>query len=335
MEEGENNSLAEIGKLSKLTSLNLWVKHICLIPEVDYLKRLKRFSIQFGGEADWSDYDIPDTRRTLILDTLDYADINSHSHVRKLIEVCNGIFLRSINNLDKLDKIMPMVYCEGFGLKTINIGECANLLYLVDSLDEMQTSFFSSIRNHEGVKENILSEVEGLVLYDLSSLKVIWNCADKYISLNNLVTLRIYKCPKLEKLFSVGVAQGLRNLKELTIEDCDSLKEVISDGDGETSTSEIDPVVPPKNIVFHRLAEIRLIGMESLTSFYPGNATIEYPSLVKVEIEGCDKMEKWGYGTHDTPKLQFVEINDTKANDSTIVEAWGKYKEVRKTHNCL
>ncbi|GJV46858.1 uncharacterized mitochondrial protein-like protein, partial [Tanacetum coccineum] len=80
--------------------------------------------------------------------------------------------------------------------------------------------------------------------------------------------------------------------------------------------SEIDVVAGAKNIVFPCLAKISLKVLDILTSFYPGNATIKYPSLVTVKIWYCDKMEKWGHGTHDTPNLQLV--NETKANGSTI-----------------
>ncbi|GKE22376.1 hypothetical protein Tco_1433888 [Tanacetum coccineum] len=65
--------------------------------------------------------------------------------------------------------------------------------------------------------------------------------------------------------------------------------------------------------------------MLNLTNFYPRDATIKYPSLVKVVIWDCDKMEKWGYGTHDTPNLQLV--NDTIANGSTIDETLTKATE--------
>ncbi|GKD85192.1 NB-ARC domains-containing protein [Tanacetum coccineum] len=286
VEEGKYNSLVEIGKLSKLTFLNLYVPHICLFPEGDYLKRLKRFSIQIVGREEGY-VGIPEGNRTLSLGT-PYLDISHLMHVRKLIELCDGIGLVSIENLDK---IMPMI---------------------------MQS--FHPTKAHEGVKENtrFLSEVEELQLFHLSKIHVLWNCPDQYISLNNLVILKIEHCCKLEKLFTVSVAHGLVNLQELTIWECDNLKEVISNGDEETSTGE-------KNIVFPRLAQIYLFRMLNLTSFYPGNATIKYPSLVRVWIAECNEMEKWGYGTHDTPNLQWV--NGTKANGSTIDETLAKDRE--------
>ncbi|PWA78880.1 NB-ARC domains-containing protein [Artemisia annua] len=326
VEEGKYNSLVEIGKLSKLTSLNLWVPHIWLIPEGDDLKRLKRFSIRISGEDD-SYNGIVSGNRTLILDT-PFLDISHLMNVRKLIEVSDDIFLGFIENLNS---IIHFVSCEGLGLKFINLFGCANLLCLVDSrvLDEIQT--FHPSKTHKGVKENtrFLPKLEELTLFNLRRLKVIWNCPDQYISLNNLVTLEISFCPMLEKLFTISVAQGLVNLQKLRIQRCESLKEVISDGDEESGTGEIDTVVPAKHIVFRRLAEIRLNFILNLTNFYPRYATIKYPSLVEVWIYACDKMEKWGYGTHDTPNLRFLTINGAKENGSTIDEALAKHKEYK------
>ncbi|PWA82213.1 NB-ARC domains-containing protein [Artemisia annua] len=327
VEEGKYNSLVEIGELSKLTFLELSVQHICLFPKGDYLKRLERFSIQIAPSEVDGCYDISACNRTLILST-SYIDISHLMHVRKLIEVCDGIYLVSVKNLDN---IMPMMYCEDFGLKTIKLLSCDNLLCLVDSrvLDEMQT--FHPFETREGVKGNIrfLSEVNELWLRNLRGLKVIWNCPDHYISLNNLVTCMINYCPKLEKLFTVTIAQGLVNLEKLQIWGCKSLKEVISDGDQETSTGELDMVVPAKNIVFPRLAEIQLHNMLKLTSFYPGNTTIKYPSLVEVWITECDEMRKWSYGTNDTPNLQFVRFHTVIMKGSTIDETFGKYIKLK------
>ncbi|GJY64016.1 NB-ARC domains-containing protein [Tanacetum coccineum] len=328
-DERNDNSLLEIGELSKLTFLTLYVKHIYLISRCDYIKRLKRFAIRIDSR------DHPDLRllmrgyyriqgdRTLFLG-MHYLDMSHLVHLKEVIDVCDGIRLATIDNLNN---IMPMIHCEGFGLKTIHIDKCANLLCLVDSrvLDEKQT--------REGVKESrrFLSEVEQLRLSCLSSLNAIYNCPDQYISLNNLVTFEINDCPTLERLFSVSVAKGLANLQTLTIDQCKSLKKVIWDEDGETSTGETDTHEPATEIVFPHLAHIELLNLDNLTSFYPRNAIIKYPSLVNVKIRGCDKMEKWGYGTHDTPNLQIV--NNTNVNGYTLDDVCSKGMEVRKTHN--
>ncbi|GKA43983.1 hypothetical protein Tco_0736707, partial [Tanacetum coccineum] len=68
-------------------------------------------------------------------------------------------------------------------------------------------------------------------------------------------------------------------------------------------------------IVFRCLVKIELRYLDELKSFYGGKVKISYPSLEKMEIYGCNIMDKWGYnGTYDTPNLKLVNqaIADSK-----------------------
>ncbi|GKB47229.1 NB-ARC domains-containing protein [Tanacetum coccineum] len=280
VERGSHNGLVEIYELSKRTFLKLFVPHIYLSPRGDFLAKLNGFYIQISQRVVNSQM-IPRDRKTLLLEK-QHIDISDLSQVRKLTEVSNVIKLNYIGSND-YNNIMPMMYCEGSGLKVIYVTECHELLCLLDSgvLDEMQP--FNPSKTHEGVKENrkFLSEVEHLELLDLSCLNVILRCPDQYISLINLVNLVINNCPKLEKLLTVSVAQGLVKLQKLEIYSCISLKEVISDGDEEKNIGEINTVVPATNIVLPCLAEIVLDCLQNLESFFPRNAIIKYPSLIQ------------------------------------------------------
>ncbi|GJU04521.1 NB-ARC domains-containing protein [Tanacetum coccineum] len=315
VERGNRNGLVEIYELSKRAFLKLSVPHIYLSPRGDFLAKLNAFYIKISHGV-VNSHMISRDRKTLLLEK-QHIDISDLSQVKKLTEVSNVIKVNIIGSND-YNNLMPMMYSEGSGLKFIYVSKCHELLCLLDSrvLDEMQP--FNPSKTHEGVKEKrkFLSEVEHLELLDLSCLNVILRCPDQYISLINLVNLVINNCPKLEKLLNVGVAQGLVKLQKLEIFKCKSLKEVISDGDEETTIGEI---------VLPCLAEIILSDLNNLESFFPRNAIIKYPSLVKVEIKDCNRLKNWGYGTHDTPNLQF--INNTKANGSIVDEILAKYKE--------
>ncbi|GKA35766.1 NB-ARC domains-containing protein [Tanacetum coccineum] len=315
VERGNRNGLVEIYELSKRAFLKLSVPHIYLSPRGDFLAKLNAFYIKISHGV-VNSHMISRDRKTLLLEK-QHIDISDLSQVKKLTEVSNVIKVNIIGSND-YNNLMPMMYSEGSGLKFIYVSKCHELLCLLDSrvLDEMQP--FNPSKTHEGVKEKrkFLSEVEHLELLDLSCLNVILRCPDQYISLINLVNLVINNCPKLEKLLNVGVAQGLVKLQKLEIVKCKSLKEVISDGDEETTIGEI---------VLPCLAEIVLSDLNNLESFFPGNAIIKYPSLVKVEIKDCNRLKNWGYGTHDTPNLQF--INNTKANGSIVDGILAKYKE--------
>ncbi|GKE04840.1 NB-ARC domains-containing protein [Tanacetum coccineum] len=291
VEDGNNESLAAIGKLSMLTFLDLFVPHIHLIPKGVCLTKLKGFVIQIGGQRPIHEGEEIVHKKSLILGMKD-LDTPSMLQIKELIELSDGIIFDSVENPNN---IVPTMYCESLdGLTTIMLSRCHNLLSLVEYSRDWDTDVELG---GENTKKQFFSKLEHLFLLSLSMLHVLWNCPDQYISLQNLVTLNISDCNKLVRLFSVNVARELVNLQTLTIEECSSLKEVIWDGD----EGDIDMVV------FRCLVKIELRYLEELKSFYAGMVILKYPSLVKVEIYGCNIMDKWGYnGTYDTPNLKLV-----------------------------
>ncbi|GJU91880.1 NB-ARC domains-containing protein [Tanacetum coccineum] len=219
-------------------------------------------------------------------------DTPSMLQVKELIVLSDGIIFDWV---DSPNNIVPTMYCESLDdLSTIMLSKCHNILSLVDSSDR-------DIDEELGggnTKKQYFSKLEHLFLQSVTKLHVLWKCPDQYMCLNSLLTLDIYLCMKLERLFSVNAARGLVNLKTLTIFKCSNLKEVIWDGDEDV---DID------NVEFPRLVKIELRYLKNLKRFYAGKAIISYTSLVKVVIEGCKIMDKWGdNGTYDTPNLKLV-----------------------------
>ncbi|GJV86350.1 NB-ARC domains-containing protein [Tanacetum coccineum] len=292
VEDGNNNGLMEIGKLSMLTFLDLFVPHIHLIPKGVCFTKLKGFVIQIGGRGEI--YDVAEVlhKKTLILGMKD-LDTPSMLQVKELIELSDGIIFDSVANQEN---IVPTMYCESLDdLATIMLSRCDNISSLVEYSSDWGVD---EELGGENTKKQFFSKLEHLFLFRLDKLHVLWNCPDQYISLKNLVTLDITDCNKLVRLFSVNAAQGLVNLKTLTIQGCRSLKEVIWDED---EGDDIDMVL------FPCLVKIELGYLEKLKSFYAGKAIISYPSLVQVEIYGCIIMDKWdNNGTYDTPNLKLV-----------------------------
>ncbi|GKA21576.1 hypothetical protein Tco_0701565, partial [Tanacetum coccineum] len=128
-------------------------------------------------------------------------------------------------------------------------------------------------------------------------------------------------CDKLVRLFSVSVAQGLDNLQNLSIIDCENLEEVIWDGDEEINEGEIEH---SESIVFRSLAEITFRFLGKIERFYSGYSTVKYPSLVDVRIERCPSMKIWGPGIHEAPKLNFVSKMPLDGPDATINDVVAK-----------
>ncbi|XP_071741192.1 probable disease resistance protein At1g61300 [Rutidosis leptorrhynchoides] len=205
--------------------------------------------------------------------------------MQKLIEVSRPNW-KSLNEIENLNNVIPDLDREGFSnIECIHLESCKNVTCVVD------TSDWGGNAN-----EKFLRKVKNLSLRQLGKLEVLWKCPDEFISLTNLVTLYIYDCHKLVRLFPLSVAKGLVSLKEVQIVFCENLEEVIW---GETETDEV--------IVFPCLTTIELDFLNELKSFYSGGScSIKYPSLVKVTSYDCNEMEMWGHGSHETPNLKFV-----------------------------
>ncbi|XP_071735160.1 probable disease resistance protein At4g27220 [Rutidosis leptorrhynchoides] len=274
--------LAAVNCLSKLTCLELKVPSVHDIPEGFNFDKLKGFAIKieranrsFGFEYVWtSERHLALNRKYLVLPFIKW--------MKKLIEVSRPII--SLSEIENLNNIIPDLDQEGFNnIEHINLKSCKNVTCLVDTCDWGGNA-----------NKKFLREVKRLILYGLDKLEVLWKCPDEFISLTNLVTLYIYDCHKLVRLFPLSVAKGLVSLKEVQIQLCKNIEEVIW---GETETDEV---------VFPCLTTIHLGYCYELKSFYSGSCSINYPSLVEVTSFQCHKMEMWGHGSHETPKLKFV-----------------------------
>nr|XP_043638301.1 probable disease resistance protein At4g27220 [Erigeron canadensis] len=319
MSQGVDGCIAEVMKLSKLTYLNIKVKTLDLIPEGAFnvsSENLKGFRIQIGhskqgNEVKRSDRCLVISSKHLVIPLLKW--LNKLREVSRL-----HIFLRESLNLNN---IMPTLDDEHFNkLKHIDLFYCPNVSCLVDN----GTRCDGEVWNAE---EKLFQELEHLKLMYLKSLGVLWKCPDEYISLTNLVTLSISRCSKLERVFTVSVAQGLVHLKEMHISWCRSLVEVIGGG-GDDESGNV--------IIFPSLAKINFHRLSSLKSFCSGSFRIQYPSLVKVYMFKCERMDIWGSGIHETPRLKRLDGDCDVPLDgpNSINEAVAKVLWHSQSHMC-
>nr|XP_043639322.1 probable disease resistance protein At4g27220 [Erigeron canadensis] len=302
MSEEVNGCVVEIMKLSKLICLDITVKSLDLFPEGFNLENLKVFVIQIGDffrrYEHGNIWDEPRMLDCFLYISTEHLGNSVVKWLKKLIEGRrpNTILFRIKN----LKNIIPTLYHQGFSkLGHIKLNRCPNVSCLVDDV----TSCDIDGRNIE----KFFKELKHLQLCDLDNLEVLWKCPDKNTSLTNLVSIYIDDCPKLERVFTVLVAQSLVNLKELEIHSCSGLEEVIWDGSGGSGDNEFGNV-----IVFPSLAEIHFDDLDELKRFFNSaeNYCIEYPSLVEVKIDGCEMMGTWGPGIHKTPKLKTLIRDD-------------------------
>ncbi|KAL1329621.1 hypothetical protein HN51_046745 [Arachis hypogaea] len=125
---------------------------------------------------------------------------------------------------------------------------------------------------------------------------------------SNLNELKISRCHRLACLFTSRTARMLKNLKEMCIYSCESMKEIVGE-------DEQDEIQENQEIKFERLERIRLEDLESLDCFYPGNATLQLPSLIQVEILECPKVKIFSRGPINAESFRGIRYSYYQDDD--------------------
>ncbi|KAF2318286.1 hypothetical protein GH714_004535 [Hevea brasiliensis] len=135
----------------------------------------------------------------------------------------------------------------------------------------------------EGHDELVLW-LQELHLIDLPKLRRLWNKDPRGIlDFKNLRLLKVHNCSSLGNIFTLPMALELVKLECIEIKRCSSLEEIINkEGEEEGARDKT---------IFPSLHSIILEYLPSLVSFYSRSDVLNCPSLEKIEIIDCPKME--------------------------------------------
>lgn len=151
---------------------------------------------------------------------------------------------------------------------------------------------------------NVHSEIdklsENLTTLEVTKCDNLTSLLPSGISFGNLTTLGVYECHGLVNLVVSSAAKSLNQLTVLSIKACDKIEEVMTDVEDEIGDS----------IVFSQLNSLELDCLPNLAHFYSGSCKIEFPSLQKVVIKQCPKMETFSRRDLSTPRLHTLQIGD-------------------------
>ncbi|KAL9356388.1 hypothetical protein Peur_049641 [Populus x canadensis] len=124
------------------------------------------------------------------------------------------------------------------------------------------------------------------------------------VSFRCLMTLEVSKCNGLASLMSSSTAKNLVQLTSMSVVECETIEVVVANEENEAENE----------IVFHKLENLAFHCLPCLTSFYMQNCALMFPSLERVFIDQCPKMELFSRGVINTPKLERVQLTE---GDST------------------
>ncbi|KAK6243167.1 hypothetical protein QUC31_009576, partial [Theobroma cacao] len=141
-------------------------------------------------------------------------------------------------------------------------------------------------------------------LSDTSELMKIWSRnPQEILTFKYLEKLEVDDCSTLRFLFTLSMALGLPQLRELIVENCIVMEHIITE-------EESDEQVANKT-VFLQLRSVTLRNCENLASFYQGSKSLEYPSLEKVVVSDCPKMFTFASAFSREQRIEIIDEGNT------------------------
>ncbi|KAG5092562.1 hypothetical protein JHK82_051340 [Glycine max] len=227
-------------------------------------------------------------------------DIFCPEHAEQNIDVFPKLKKMEIIGMEKLNTIwQPHIGLHSFhSLDSLIIGECHKLVTIFPSYMEQRFQSLQSltITNCQLV-ENIFdfeiipqtgvrneTNLQNVFLKALPNLVHIWKeDSSEILKYNNLKSISINESPNLKHLFPLSVATDLEKLEILDVYNCRAMKEIVAWGNGSN-----------ENAITFKFPQLNTVSLQNsfeLVSFYRGTHALEWPSLKKLSILNCFKLE--------------------------------------------
>ncbi|CAJ2670261.1 unnamed protein product [Trifolium pratense] len=206
-----------------------------------------------------------------------------------------------VENCEKIVVVFPSSMQKTYhNLEKLVVKDCA----LVENIFELSSSENSSIESE--------TQLKVINLAQLPKLKKIWSRdPEGILSFHNLQNVDLNYCASMEYVFPFSVATGCPHLEELHIKWCLEIKEIVSEKRQSTCASP--------RFEFNKLNTILLSGLRSLKGFYAGNHILRCPSLNKIDVYKCAKLNL--YKTRSIPqRCQEENLSDLLFQPLLIVE---------------
>ncbi|KAJ9682200.1 hypothetical protein PVL29_018194 [Vitis rotundifolia] len=206
-----NACLAELKHLSRLTTLNIALQDLKLLPKDTVFEKLTRFKIFIGGV--WR-LDSPcETKRALKLYKAS-GSLHLVDGIGKLLKKTEEL---SLSELSGTKSVFHESYKEDFlQLKHLDVDSSPEIQYIVDS-------------KYPRVQERVLFPLlESLLLRDLINLEKVCHGPIPRGSFGNLKTLKVMECHGLKIFLSLTMATEFLHLQKINIEDCNVMQQIIA-----------------------------------------------------------------------------------------------------------
>ncbi|GLT32034.1 hypothetical protein SLA2020_067280 [Shorea laevis] len=272
VEENENQrnaSLAELKHLKKLTTLEVCIPDIRMIPKDLFFENLKKFKIFIGSK--WEGW-YSSFGSSKILKLHLNASISFNYSVKKLLKVTEELHLR---RLAGVKNVVDELNTEGLAdLKYLNVHNAPEVQHIIKSV--------------EGVPFNAFPSLEELILQNLINLEKIFQGRLRDTAFNNLRTITIECCHKVKNLFSSSIARRLLHLQEISVTDCSNMEEIVDDEEQGSRNDIVEATEPKFGQVLRSLRLRRLPKLSGLIKSCRHmplfNEQVAFPNLEKLQL---------------------------------------------------
>ncbi|XP_039034090.1 disease resistance protein At4g27190-like [Hibiscus syriacus] len=323
-------SLVELHHLSRLTTLEIHIRHAKAIPKDNlFLGKMKRFKISIGNKT-WNRFDFKGVKTSRMLKL----------RMNKIIHLVNGIklLLGKIQSLylEGLEDVEEMLYypsVEPLGqLEFMKVKSCHRLKNLFSFsiakrlrlLEELEVSdcmnLTELIVEKEEISENDILEFSKLRFLKLERLKKFngsW-LFDEKVSCPALEELCLKFVGGIEKIWHIddqlsGMSFGVQSLRDLNVCGCNKLKYVFTSSmvkslvhlktlyvsgcdemeeiiEGTLAATEEERIKGSIS-VFPKLHFMCLDGLPKSKRFCSGSYPIEFPSLRELRLKRCPELK--------------------------------------------
>ncbi|KAH7842841.1 hypothetical protein Vadar_009699 [Vaccinium darrowii] len=164
-----------------------------------------------------------------------------------------------------------------------------------------------------------LTQVRKFYLDDLPQLTSLWNKdPHRLLGLQSLEYLTIKHCPLLANLFAASIAKALGGLKVFYLSSCSTMEAVIATDEGHRDVLDDD-----REIVFPKLEWLILKDLSNLKSFCTSNHNFNFPSLKRLVLKRCPKVQAFTSGSVRTPQI----LLSTRGNECLQIKDLNKHLE--------
>ncbi|GLT60279.1 hypothetical protein SLA2020_330510 [Shorea laevis] len=212
--------------------------------------------------------------------------------------------LSVVANVEGVEATSPHIFSN---LKVFGMSECSTMkrlfsFELLQGLQNLEAIIVSDcqqmeeIIGSEGEEENhtadattttfTLPKLTWLSLQNLPKLKRI--CPTRGVMVcDSLQELQINTCPRLK---TIPLLQGLQNLEEITVSDCQQMEEIIGwEGEEENRTADATTTT---TFTLPKLRRLNLQNLLELKRICPTRGVMVCDSLGRLEIEECPKLRR-------------------------------------------